>query len=93
MPTTRQQVLQRAKALGATIDIRKDRGTQFRSELHHEIVIEAPFGHIWSGTDIHERVIVGDVNAPLAALYPIAIEDMAAGIEPCTDNECEWCGR
>ena len=88
---TRAQVMHRVKQLGATIDIRADRGTRFRSQLHHEIVIEAPVGHVWSGTDVHERVLVAETNAPLASLYPLAMDDMAAGVEPCTDEGCEWC--
>jgi hypothetical protein len=55
----------------------------------HECAIEAPKGHVWSGSDLHE--LVSDAYVPWKPDYKDLVERMNYGVRPCDDPECEWC--
>jgi hypothetical protein len=84
---TRRQVTARAKALGVAVDYRLDREGVF-----HEIVLTAPDGYLFKGVGVHECVVASQVeHAPMATLYGPALDDMAGGLERCTDAQCDCC--
>jgi len=93
MPSISKPALMRAaSALNVAIDFRYDRGTPFRREIFHEIVMTAPDGFKFAGPDVHEVVLCSQVDgAHIAHLYPGAMEDLASGVVPCPDPDCEWC--
>lgn len=93
MAITRRQLTERATALGVEIEFLKDRGGAARARgALHEIIVTAPTGYVLKGIGTHEVIIASHVeDAPIETLYAGALEDMAGGLEPCTDPACEWC--
>src|SRR5262249_47001825 len=74
-----------AKKLGVTIDAWFPRG-----EGHHEIVITAPDGTVFGGTEHHEHRIA-NAGATTDGLWERVLEDLQFGIKPCEVDGCEWC--
>ena len=86
---TMRTVTARAKALGVTIRTRKD-----PDQLFHEIELSAPDGYLLKGTGTHHSVSCGSGDPqPFAALYPLALNDMAMGLERCDDAQCDICSE
>lgn len=77
----RQKAQALAKKLGATID-----------SDGKEVNVEAPAGHTWGNSDLHELV-----NSPWGLqtkgdVWREAFERMQAGVKPCQNRpNCEWC--
>jgi hypothetical protein len=83
MKATRGAVEARVLELGATL---VESGVR-----HYEALIEAPTGHVWRGSDLHELVIEQAEGEPRSRVWTDAMERMALGVEPCTNGACDWC--
>ena len=55
----------------------------------HTCRCEAPTRHKWKCDNIHE--LVDETNRPWKPDYQDMIDRMNYGIEPCLDDDCEWC--
>ncbi len=89
---TKNDVIRRAAALSVAVEFCHDNGNDFRNTSLHEIVLTAPDGKRFIGTQLHENVVASQVDgAPMATLYGPALDDMRLGLEPCDDEDCEWC--
>ena len=80
--TTLRQLRRRAAALGAIVVDDVVGHT-------HECTVEAPPGHVWVTDGLH--MFVAACYSPWRPDYADLLSRMAAGVEPCTDPDCEWC--
>lgn len=56
----------------------------------HECRIEAPSGHVWKGTDLHE--LVDTAYRPWKPDYADLLDRIKYGVESCPFGAtCEWC--
>src|SRR5512146_974502 len=83
-PATRKQVLARAAELGCTTDDHEDEGTLY---------VDAPTGSRFVASQYHTTTIAyrNWRGQKIDGAYDLAMEDMADGIEPCPDPNCETC--
>jgi hypothetical protein len=82
--TTKQQVLALVAELGGEIEIRKGDGP-------FEIIIDAPDGKLWASDGLHCLVHSQWDDQPTIELWRDALERVRAGLEPCEDDECDYC--
>ena len=62
-------------------------------ERFYALGVEAPRGHIWSGSQLHELIAEQAHGEPRSKIYEDFVERMASGIEICATEDCEWCER
>lgn len=56
---------------------------------YYELDAWAPSGHVWVATDSH-ALVVSAFNAPHEARKAM-MEDLALGLRPCEEPDCEGC--
>jgi hypothetical protein len=54
--------------------------------------LEAPSGHVFSGTQTHE-VIADYKTSVKSEAYKSLLDDIRNGIEKCEIPDCEWCNE
>lgn len=80
--TLQQKAEARAKELGVTLEISGGRYT--------ELLVQAPKGRVFVGSQLHEAVL--EKNAFFSGnIWKAAIEEMAMGLEDCSEKGCDWC--
>ena len=84
--TTRRDVTTAARRLGASVSVRRD-----RDNLVNEVLIDAPAGHVFASSGVHQLVCAGSDGESLDALYADALERLAMGTTPCDDVACDVC--
>lgn len=81
---SRGKVMQVARELGATVEI--------RGERIFTVAAEAPAGKVWSGCRVHELVEdAGFGDVPRKEVWAEMLSRMKHGVEDCEVENCEWC--
>lgn len=87
---TAKQVRLRAAELGVTIDDDCDGNPE---NWLQDVTINAPRGFVFACTGTH-HCVSSKGNAgliPKSEVWQSVLDDMAMGLEPCTDPDCEAC--
>lgn len=81
--SSKKRVTERANELGVEIDYED-------GELH----LDAPEGYVFSATLTHSTAYERGYyqNIPMSKVWPLALDDMSMGVEPCLNDRCEVCG-